>query len=240
MGSKGRKEEPSGARTKPQGRLATSARNQSSLPLARPSLSEVAYGRLLDMLRSKHLQPNDLINERQLARQLDVSRTPLREAIRRLEGEKILERQNSGTLVVKPISIEDLLYIFQVRRLVEGEAARRAAGRIPVPALARLRQRYIAHAAHKRPIRTTETAANRDLHRWIADACGNPVLGTIIMDLKNRSKLFRLGVPERVAYDEHLPIIDALIKGNGEEARAAMHRHIDCLRTYALDKLGAL
>ena len=98
----------------------------------RPSLSEVAYGRLSDMLRNRNLKPNDLINERHLARELNVSRTPLREAIRRLEGERILERQSSGILVVRPISIEDLLYICQVRRLIEGEAARRAAGRIPV------------------------------------------------------------------------------------------------------------
>jgi len=192
------------------------------------------------MLRSKHLQPNDLINERHLARQLNVSRTPLREAIRRLEGERILERHGSGSLVVKPISIEDFLYICQVRRLLEGEATRRAAGRISVPDLVHLRQRYIAHKDHKNPIRTPEGAISGDLHRWIGEACGNPVLASILGDLKNRSKLFRLGVPERVAYDEHLPIIDALIKGNGDEARAAMQRHIDSLRTYALEELGAL
>jgi len=219
---------------------APSSNGRSSQTRNRQSLSEVAYERLLDMLRSRHLQPNDLINERQLARQLSVSRTPLREAIRRLEGEKILERQNSGTLVVKPISIEDLLYICQVRRLVEGEAARRAVGRISVPDLVRLRKRYAALKARKEPVLALEGASNRDLHRWIADACGNPVLASIIMDLKNRSKLLRLGVPERIAYDEHLPIIDALIKGNGEEAKAAMQRHIDALRTYALDRLGAL
>jgi DNA-binding GntR family transcriptional regulator len=205
------------------------------------SLSEVAYGRLLDMLRDRRLQPNDLINERHLARELNVSRTPLREAIRRLEGEKILERQNSRILVVRPISIEDLLYICQVRRLVEGEAARRAAGRISVPDLERLRKRYLSLKAQTGPVRVkAQASVHNDLHRWIAEACGNPVLASIIVDLKNRSKLLRLGVPERIAYDEHLPIIEALIKGNGEEAKAAMQRHLDGLRTYALEKLGAL
>jgi DNA-binding GntR family transcriptional regulator len=201
----------------------------------------VAYERLLDMLRNRHLQPNDLINERHLARELNVSRTPLREAIRRLEGEKILERQSSRILVVRPISIEDLLYICQVRRLVEGEAARRAAGRISVPDLERLRKRYMKIKAQTGPVRVnTQASVDNDLHRWIAEACGNPVLASIIVDLKNRSKLLRLGVPERIAYDEHLPIIDALIKGDGEEAKTAMQRHIDGLRTYALEKLGAL
>src|SRR5260221_3648519 len=131
-----------GKETSPGKDQAPNARNQQSL-------SEIAYGRLSDMLRSRNLQPNDLINERRLASELNVSRTPLREAIRRLEGEKILERQSSGTLIVKPISIEDFLYICQVRRLVEGEAARRATGRISVPDLVRLRERCVASKSHK-------------------------------------------------------------------------------------------
>jgi DNA-binding GntR family transcriptional regulator len=141
------------------------------------------------------------------------------------------------------MSIEDLLYICQVRRLVEGEAARRAAGRISVPDLQRLRKRYLALKAQNGPLRVPlddQASKRHDLHRLIAEACGNPEIASIIADLKNRSKLLRLGVPERIAYDEHLPIIDALIKGNGEEAKIAMQRHIDGLRMYALEKLGAL
>ena len=209
----------------------------------RKSLSEVAYGRLLDMLRGGGLGPNAFINERQLARQLGVSRTPLREAIRRLEGEKILERQSGGTLVVRPVSIEDLLYLCQVRRLVEGEAARRAAGRVSVPDLERLRRILVAHKEKKRPIQKADhQALTHDLHIWIARACGNPILASIIEDLKNRYQLIRLGLPARTfpAYDEHLAIIDALIKADGDEARDAMQRHIDAIRTYALEKLGAL
>src|SRR5258708_11846740 len=96
------------------------------------SLSDVAYARVVDMLRSRELSPNDVVLEPRLSRQLNISRTPLREAIRRLEGEKILERQKSGTLVVRAISIEDLLHIWQIRILLEGDAARRAAGQVAV------------------------------------------------------------------------------------------------------------
>lgn len=245
--SKVRTENPSpteAPRLSPESRVAASSNVRLAKAPNRTSLSEAAYGRLLSMLRSRELRPNDLINERHLARQLNVSRTPLREAIRRLEGEKILERQNSGTLVVTAVSIEDLLYICQVRRLVEGEAARRAAGRIPIADLERVRQRYVTHKNKKVPVRAAEMPLSRDLHLWIAEACGNPVLAVIIRDLKNRSALLRLGmperIPERIAYDEHIAIIDALIKGDGDAARVAMQRHIDGIRTYALEKLGAL
>jgi DNA-binding GntR family transcriptional regulator len=229
-------------RLRHEGRKVVSSNAQSTRAPNRKSLSEAAYGRLLDMLQSGTLRPNDVINERHLARRLDISRTPLREAIRRLEGEKILERQSSGTLVVRPVSIEDLLHICQVRRLVEGEAARRAAGRISVPNLERLRRRIVAHIDNKSPMSVTEQALNRDLHLWIAKACGNPILASIIGDLKNRSQLLRLGLPARTfpAYEEHLAIIDALIKADGDGARAAMQRHIDAIRTCALEELGAL
>jgi DNA-binding GntR family transcriptional regulator len=108
-------------------RVGTNARrtnNQATQSLRAQSLSDVAYVKLLDMLRSGELRPNDLIMETHLSRQVNVSRTPLREAIRRLEGEKILERQRSGTLVVKAMSIEDLLHVWQIRHLLEGDAAR--------------------------------------------------------------------------------------------------------------------
>jgi DNA-binding GntR family transcriptional regulator len=225
-----------------EGRKAVSSNGKFIQAPNRKSLAEAAYGRLLDMLRSGELCPNDLINERHLARHLDISRTPLREAVRRLEGEKILERQSSGTLVVRPVSIEDLLYICQVRRLVEGEAARRAAGRISIPDLERLRRRIVSHKESKNPMSADERALNRDLHLWIAEACGNPILASIIDDLKNRTQLLRLRMPARtfLAYEEHLAIVDALIKADGDEARAAMQRHIDAIRTGALEQLGAL
>ena len=210
--------------------------------VGRQSLVDVAYECLLNMLRSGDLRPNDLVMERHIARKLELSRTPLREAIRRLEGEKILERQSSGTLVVRAVSIEDLLYICQVRYLIEGDAARRAAGRISVPDLKRLRERIVALKLKKEPSSAAKRALNRDLHLLIARACGNPILASIIEELKNRTDFLKLGMPERTfpAYDEHLAIIDALIKRNGDEARAAMQRHIEAIRTYALEKLGAL
>src|SRR6202022_4877016 len=97
-----------------------------------------------------------------------------------------------------------LLYTCQVRRLIEGEAARRAAGRIPVADLQRMRKRYLGFRAKTTEVRATEIAASRDdLHRFIAESCGNPELASIIVDLKTRSKFFRGGVPGGFVFDEH-------------------------------------
>jgi len=81
-----------------------------------------------------------------------------------LEGERILERQRSGTLVVRAISIEDLLHIWQIRILLEGDAARRAAGQISVRDLKLLRARLIAMKSNGNPTPEELRAVGRDLH----------------------------------------------------------------------------
>ena len=228
-------------------RIGTTARptnNQANQPLKGQSLSDVAYAKLLDMLRSGELRPNDLIMESHLSRQVNVSRTPLREAIRRLEGEKILERQRSGTLVVKTMSIEDLLHVWQIRHLLEGDAARRAAGQIPDRDLKALRARTISVKNTGNPAAAADLrSVGHDLHTLIARASGNPMLASIIEDFRTRTQLLTIRrLPERIikVCEEHIAIIDALIAGNGEEAKTAMQRHIEGVRAYTLEKLGAL
>ena len=93
-------------------------------------LSAVAYGALLDMILRGSIAPGELVTERQIAALLGMSRTPVREAVRRLEGEGTLERQRSGALIVRPYSMEEFLQALAVRRLLEGEAARLAAGKV--------------------------------------------------------------------------------------------------------------
>jgi DNA-binding GntR family transcriptional regulator len=206
-----------------------------------PSRSESAYQGLLNILISGELRPNDVIMERRIAERLQVSRTPLREAIRRLEGEKLIIRQSAGTLVVAPMSTEDFLNILNVRRLLEGEAARRAASRISRDELLNLREQMVAVRNGTQPLGTDPNHLGRQLHQLIAGAASNPVLLSMIEDLGKRTRLF-MRVPERRSQvtDEHLAVIDALLLGDGEGARSAMERHIDHLRGYILDKLSIL
>ena len=76
-------------------------------PAPEQPLSQQAYEAVLGMLVDGALRPNEVVTERQIAGQLGMSRTPLREAVRRLEGERLLERQRSGTLVVRPLPVEN-------------------------------------------------------------------------------------------------------------------------------------
>lgn len=206
------------------------------------ALSELAHKAMMGMLLSGELAPNEVVTERQIALQLGISRTPLREAVRRLEGERLLERQRSGALVVRALPVEEYMHILNVRRLVEGEAARLAAGRVPVGELEHLKGRIGEALQLPEDAVTPEFAASdRDLHGLIAAASGNPVLQQVIADLRTRTSMFRFGrLPSRrrTVCAEHLEIIDALIAGDSERAQKAMHHHVDQVRLMILARLG--
>ena len=206
-------------------------------------LSEMAYHALTGMVLSGELQPNELVTERQIAIRLGISRTPLREAVRRLEGERFFERQRSGALVVRPLPIEEIVNILAVRSVLEGEAARLAAGHVPKDALQR--QRILIEKFSRLPpdAKIPEFSEHdRDLHALIASFCGNPVLQRMLQDLRTRLSMFRFGrAPSRCATvcEEHLAIIDALLAGDGEAAQSAMQHHIDQVRAVILERLAA-
>lgn len=204
-------------------------------------LSVVAYLALLDMILRGTLAAGELVTERQIAVRLGMSRTPVREAVRRLEGEGTLERQRSGALVVRPYSMEEFLHALAVRRLLEGEAARLAAGKIGPQMLDAARERM--ERLRTSGLSESGRQDDRDFHAAIAAASGNPVLAAAIGDLRKRTAMFRLGrLPERIdqVCDEHLAIVDALASGDGEAARAAMQAHLDNVRTHLLRRLTAI
>ncbi len=209
--------------------------------LVDPKLSTVAYGALLDMILRGTIAPGELVTERQIAARLGMSRTPVREAVRRLEGEGTLERQRDGALIVRPYSMEEFLQALAVRRLLEGEAARLAAGKMAPAVLAAARER--TERLRRDGLAETARQDDRDFHAAVAAASGNPVLATTIGDLRKRTAMFRLGrLPERVdqVCDEHLAIVEALAAGDGEAARTAMQTHIDSVRAHLLQRLTAI
>jgi DNA-binding GntR family transcriptional regulator len=209
------------------------------------SLAHKAYEGLMNILLSGELRPNDVLMERRLAEKLGISRTPLREAIRRLEGEKLLRRQKGGAIVVCPMSIEDFLNILSVRRLLEGEAARRAAGRVSNEELSGFRDRIMAVAAGDESSSLATLELGRELHLCVVHASGNSVLASITEDMGKRTRLFTrlfMKTSERRTQvcEEHLALISALLEHDGERAKACMERHIDNIRAYILNKLSAL
>jgi DNA-binding GntR family transcriptional regulator len=129
-----------------------------------------------------------------------------------------------------------------VRKLLEGEAARLAAGRVPPEDVAQARARIeeVLALPEDAPLPDGPTSAE-DLHRLIAQAAGNPVLEEMIAALRTRTAMFRFGrlpTRRRKVMQEHLQILDAIGKGDGDKAREAMEAHIAEVRSTILAKLS--
>ncbi len=200
-----------------------------------PRLTEVAYRQLLEMILNGTLEAGAIVQERRLAKALSVSRTPLRDALFRLEGEGFLIRRGEGALQVKTVTLEDYSHALRVRITLEREAARLAAGNLPAARLAAIRARIDAIlAAADAPDGPHPTRADLDevddmLHDAIASASGNPLLADLIRQVRLRSRLFGLERrPTRIQQigAEHLALLDALASGDPAAAAQAMERHL--------------
>ena len=198
-----------------------------------PDLAGDAYQALLDMIQRGVLPPETPLQERTLAATLGISRTPLREAMSRLIGGGFAVRTSRGQLVVKEPVLRQYLEIFQIRVLLEAEAAACAATRLD-------EQSARAVMAEVQALLTAGSSSIEENHRvdnlvhdTIAAASGNPMLAQLIHDLRIKARCFdQNGAPERFepGCREHIAILQAIVERDPEAAREAMRRHLDTVR----------
>ena len=214
-----------------------------SLPVARASLADAVYERLSAAILAGDFSCGHEFNEVELANRLDVSRTPVREALRRLVNDGlVMIPRNRHPAVVQPTR-NDVVEAFQVREFLETGAASLAAQRINDSELARLRELAAEAEPHSRPDWCeAERRFDAALHEAIAAATGNSRLR---QEIDRYLKLFRLvrhraaHNPERLTcgHREHLAILHALEARDPQAAAAAMKAHIALACQAILDYL---
>ncbi|CAN7682849.1 GntR family transcriptional regulator [Pararhizobium sp. LjRoot238] len=188
-------------------------------------LAYQARDRIVEMILSGELGPGDTLSEGRLGLLLDMSRTPVREAMKRIEAEGLAAREGRF-LKVRRLTCDEVCEIFLLRETLETHGARAAVGLSPA-VLEAMRARIEAlmlvgpGEEHWR--------IDDDFHHMIAAASGNPVLVSTVEALRLRTCMFDYGrVPDRFLKGcrEHLGILDALRRGGGEEAAQLMGAHI--------------
>ena len=192
------------------------------------NLAEQAYLELRGRILTRRLPAGQQLVEERLARSLELSRTPLREALIRLLGEGLLVKLEGGSYAVRRITASEYFQSMKVRLLLEPEAATRAAGRIDESEAQALETIITSLAAHHHQVEAHWAADDR-LHSLIAEASGNVVLARTIAFARTPARLFELTNPfERVAVDaaEHLLILHAAMHGDGKAAGRAMQQHL--------------
>lgn len=196
------------------------------------SLSDTVYAELKEAILRGDIVSDERLMEIPLANKLGVSRTPVREAIRRLEKEQLVVITPGCGARVAGISDKEAMDALEVRLMIENMSVRLAARNITGEQLARLRE-INSKARAAAADNDTGLIADFDnlLHRTISEASGNSILFTVARFLEGQVLRYRIeyikSLPEYDSLlDEHDAIIDAIGLGNGELAGRLVEEHI--------------
>ncbi len=215
-------------------------------PLTKPggeegtSLAEHAYQRVLELILGGRLAPGAALQERKLAELLNMSRTPLREALSRLEAERLITRTHGRAPVVSHVGIENFVFILDMRRVLEVEAAGRATGRIGPDVAERVIAAIDGLVRVEQPTPAQHWAVDDLVHETIADAAGNPLIAQTIRDLRRRTHLFNTTrIPQRLmpGASEHHSMVAAVMGNNPDLSRQIMGKHLDNVKDAIIEYL---
>jgi DNA-binding GntR family transcriptional regulator len=215
-------------------------------------LRNIVIDRLHEMISQGELQPGEWVRQERLARELGVSHTPIREALKQLQAEGLVEHVPYRGVRVVEFSLDDVVDIYTMRSALEGLAAAAAALRASDDELAEIRRLHEAMVACKSPIDDLPKIRelNRSFHRQIVLASRRTYLIRTLEQmwswfptmLWNRHTLMAdASTPERADTDnrEHEQIVAALEARDPQRAEHLIREHIDHSRQALLTHLNA-
>ncbi len=208
------------------------------------SVVDQVYTAIRERITSGSLPRGARVHQEDLAEELGVSRTPVREALRRLAAEGLVEMRTNRGARVADVDQHGMRVSYEARTVIEPGAARLAAGQQLEEPLARMRA---AVAAQRRSLRNVQRSfeANREFHLALAAASGNEFLS----QFAERLWVARIGetiyerqvqTQERMLLDvrEHEQILEAIEAGDGRRAESLTRRHLADAMKRSLDILG--
>lgn len=202
---------------------------------APPSLlQDRAYAEIKTLIQDGTFPPGSFLSERQLAVRLKMSKTPVKNALVRLEMEGFVAVSPQQGIVVREFSLREVVDILDIRMALEPYVARRVAGALTAEQAEALRANVKAQKAAADAGDTLGlTRLDADFHVLLCSFAGNAEIAQVMTRL--REKLHRIilrvmaHVPGRPASAaaEHGAIAEALIKGKGERAASLMEKHLE-------------
>jgi DNA-binding GntR family transcriptional regulator len=202
-------------------------------PIGRPNetLADIAYQRISEALLSGEIEPGERLVMDTLAEQLDISRTPVRDALLRLQREGLVSPAGRRGFVVSKVSEQDVVHLYQAREAVEGYAARRVA-EIGGEAIDKVEKTVRSMEGIDMTDPRAVYTANMEIHRTIVEVTGNPTLLELFDQIWLRAR-GQVAFADYLAHDKrrtsvtesHLPLVEALRAGS-DAAFAGMRKHI--------------
>ncbi len=217
------------------------------VPLGAPepqSLRDAAYDAIKHRIITCAFKPGEYLNEAYVSGTLGIGRTPVHQAIDRLMLDGLVEVIPRKGVIVKPVSLEEIMQIIEVRLLNESLCVRLAAERAQQDDIAQLSD-ILGRARQWTEARSSEhlMLLDREFHATIARASQNAVLRDVLVKLHDRSLRFwfislnRPGQHESVQ-QQHEAVLAAIKDGDPDGAQEAMRSHIEAFRTNLVESLG--
>jgi DNA-binding GntR family transcriptional regulator len=201
-------------------------------PIQIRSVVDQVHAALREQILSGELERGSRLPQETLAAELGVSRTPLREALRRLAGEGLVILQPHHGATVADLDFSDMSDAWMARLVIEPPAARLAAGRHDAGQLQRMREAIAAQRASADRV-ADSLDANRDFHLALVAASGNPHLShfaELLWVARISSAIYAAQADEPAAVlgwaDEHEAIVAAIAGGDGDAAERLTREHI--------------
>jgi DNA-binding GntR family transcriptional regulator len=214
--------------------------NEPDAPQEQP-FSGLAYEKLLELILSGELTPGAVLNERKLALELEMSRTPVREAISRLAAEGLITSLDNRSPTVSRTQVQKFIEILKTRKLLEVEAAGIAAqNRLPAAVAQRTREAIEQLLQRPKPTTAEHWAVDDLVHGAISEAAQSRLLANTILDLRRRTRIFSTErIPSRLkpGAAEHVAIIDAAATGDVAVAQERMAEHIDNVKAAIVERI---
>ena len=213
------------------------------IAIPRAALHEQVAHRLRQMLVENRIAPGAKLNERALSEILNVSRTPLREAIKMLAAEGLVELLPNRGAIAVTLSEEDILNTFEVMAGLEAQSGELAAQRITDAELAEIKaMHYEMLAAYTRRDLPAYYRLNAAIHGAINVAAKNPVLTGIYNQVNARVQALRFrsnqdGDKWKLAVQQHEQMVQALSNRDPAAMRAVLLAHMDNKRFVVIDQM---
>ena len=208
------------------------------------SLATIAYEHLHASIMAGELKRNEIYNEMALAGKLGISRTPVREALLKLSDKGLVTFLPRKGVVINQYSRQDIVEIFEIRRVVELYAVKKLADSSGTYDLTPLEA---ALAEQHEAIRNLDIIpylrANGEFHRQLAALLGNKRLVAVFDNISDLLQLMSVQILSldkprmRQMAADHQLVLDGICKGESEKAVAGMARHIDSSEQAALNSL---
>ena len=194
------------------------------------NLNQLAYGTIKEDIISCGLQPGEEISEAVLVARYGLSKAPVRSALVRLRQEGLVISRGRMGNIVSPITLRDVQEIFQIRLVLEVAATRLAAGNVDPARIRRLNKAVLAgYTPGDERSEAAYLRANREFHRYVAEASGNQRLAALVVDLmEQHERIVHLALALQKREHEflhfHHDLVAALSEGDGDRAAELTER----------------